>query len=173
MTENRKWPPKPEILVSGTVTHSVKISTANSRFSNMASSTRVSPNDCNNDKQTGMARSASKTSILSFSVLGRCRSRLRILSWSSPWSKPQICRCNFDLSTCHSCRNKTISGFGVRIPEFRCSVSFLEILAFPCSLAVRLLFPGSLYIAFIWRHFLWPSCGFTTRITTRTKVIWR
>jgi len=66
--------------ISGTLTDSVEIPTPNSGFSMITSSIIDLPSDCDNDRQVIIARLTSKTSILLFPVVGRCRNHLGSVS---------------------------------------------------------------------------------------------
>ena len=68
--------------ISGTLTDTVEIPTANSGFSMMTSLIKDETNDCDNDLLT----LAPKTSILPFPVVGHCRNHLATYS-GLPWSK--------------------------------------------------------------------------------------
>jgi len=58
------WPPKPEVLFSGTIIDNVKSPTAILRFSTMTSSKKVPLNDCDNDQQPKIAIRPPKPEIL-------------------------------------------------------------------------------------------------------------
>jgi len=81
-----------DIDISGTMTNSVEISTANSGFLTMMSSIKVQPNDGDNDGQPEVA------AILSFPVVGRCCNRLGVQFRRARYGRKalQICRLNFD-----------------------------------------------------------------------------
>jgi len=70
--------------ISETIPDSIETLTENPVFSTMTNSIKVLPSE------PEMARLASKTSILPFSVVDRCRNHLRTVSSSLAWSKPVL-----------------------------------------------------------------------------------
>jgi len=70
------------------------------------------------DGQLEIARLAPKTSILTFSVVDRCRNRLGTVSSSSAWLKTTDLRLKFH-RICHGSRDINTSGFN---SHFRLSV---------------------------------------------------
>ena len=73
--------------ISGTMTDSVDITTANSGFSTMMSSMKMHQSDWGSVGQPKVVRLALKTSILPFPVVRQCRIYLRTLSFSLWWPK--------------------------------------------------------------------------------------
>ena len=58
------WPPKPESYTTGTATHSVEIPMVSPTFLTVASPNKVSPSDCDNDRQLKMAMWPPKPEIV-------------------------------------------------------------------------------------------------------------
>jgi len=77
------------VYTFATVTDSVKMSKVNAEFSIMASLMKVSPSDCDNDGQPGMAKLVPETATLPFSVVTLSRRYfIRARLWSETSDLP-------------------------------------------------------------------------------------
>ena len=83
---------------------------------------KVWPNDCDNDRLPDIARSAPKTSILSFPVVGRCRNRSGVSFFGSAWSKTPDFPFELLSYICHNSRAISISGLDGHIAMIFCKI---------------------------------------------------
>jgi len=105
--------------ISGTLADSVEMPTPNWGFSMMSSSTEVWPNDCDKYRPPEITWLVSKTSVLPFPVVGRCRNARGQFLRAGRGRKLQSCRWNCH-PICHSARDVSISGFGGHIAISGC-----------------------------------------------------
>ena len=98
---------------TGTTTDSVEIPTASPGFSTMPRPNKVSPSDCDNERQPEMGVQTFCSPITQFFVVGRCRNHLANLPvWMATCYFRQ-CRIYFNC-TFHVLTDISISSFGRR-----------------------------------------------------------
>jgi len=105
--------------ISGTVTDRMTIPASNRGFSTTPRAKKLTPGDCDNDRQPEMTIQTFCAPILQFLIVDRCRIIWPIFYRARHHRKSRTWHWDFD-AICQSSRDLIISGFGGHIDIFGC-----------------------------------------------------